>query len=262
VISILIVDDEALARDKLRRLLARHLDVSVAGEAANGEEAVAGVAGLRPDLVFLDIDLPDRSGFQVIESFEPGRVPLVVFVTAYDEFAVRAFEVHAVDYLLKPFEEHRLDAALERVRTRLAGSGGESIEPLLAMLAEMRARQHELERRLLGNDFATRLAIRDGAETVFVAVDGIDWVESADNYVEVHAAGRTHLLRETLAAMESRLDPRHFTRIHRGTIVHDLRVRSLRPQATGELEAVLEDGTALPVGRSYRERVLAKWQQH
>jgi two-component system LytT family response regulator len=261
MISVMIVDDEALARDKLRRFLGNRGDVRVVGEAASGSEAIDRIRESRPDLVFLDIDMPDRSGFDVIEELPADGAPLVVFVTAYDEYAVRAFDVHAVDYVLKPFEEHRLDAALTRARARLAGPARTPVEPLLALLGEMRARQHELERRLLGGGFSDRLPVKEGAETLFVPVASVDWIESADNYVELHVGGRTHLLRETLSAMEARLDPRQFTRIHRGTIVNDRRLRALRPQASGEMEAVLLDGTALPIGRSYRERVTAKWQR-
>jgi len=260
MIRALIVDDEDLARDKLKRLLAAHDDVHVVGEAKDGNEAVDLIREEQPDLVFLDIDMPHRTGFEVLDAIGTQTAPLVVFVTAYDEHAVQAFEVHAVDYLLKPFEEHRLRAAIRRAQERREGATA-SIEPLLGVLTEMRARQQQLEGRLLGNGYPKRIPVREGQETLFVDLDEIDWIEAADNYVQLHAGRRTYMMRETLAAMEARLDTRLFTRIHRGAIVNDGKVRSLRPQANGDLEAVLRDGTALPVSRSYRERVTTKWER-
>jgi len=261
MIRALIVDDEELARDKLRRLLAAHDDVRVIGEAKDGDEAVELLRQERPDLVFLDIDMPQRNGFEVLDAIDVDPVPLVVFVTAFDQYAVQAFEVHAVDYLLKPFEEHRLRAAIQRARERREGAGSVSIEPLLGVLAEMRSRQQQLEGRLLDDAYPHRIPVREGQEILFVDLEDIDWMEAADNYVQLHAGRRTYMVRETLAAMESRLDPKRFTRIHRGAIVNDRKVRSLRPQASGDLEAVLRDGTALPVSRSYRERVTTKWER-
>jgi len=249
-----VVDDEPLARARLRRLLTSRDDVELAGEAGSAAEAVALVRSTSPDLVFLDIDMPDGSGFDVIERVGVERMPLVVFVTAYDTFAVRAFEVHALDYLLKPFDGRRVDASLERARARLGDARPAGMEPLLAMLAEMRARGESTP-----GDYAERVLVRHGSETRVVRLADVDWIGSADNYVSLHVGRQAHLLRETMNAMATRLDPRRFTRIHRGTIVNDDRVRSLRTQAGGELEAVLEDGTALPVGRSYREGVIAKW---
>jgi two-component system LytT family response regulator len=249
-----VVDDEPLARARLRRLLTDRDDVELAGEAGSAAEAVALVRSTSPDLVFLDIDMPDGTGFEVIERVGVDHMPLVVFVTAYDTFAVRAFEVHALDYLLKPFDGRRVDASLERARARLADARPVGMEPLLAMLGEMRAR-----RASGAEPYAERVLVRHGSETRLVRLADVDWIASADNYVNLHVGPHTHLLRETMNAMAARLDPRRFTRIHRAAIVNDDRVRALRPQPGGELEAVLEDGTALPVGRSYREGVLTKW---
>jgi two-component system LytT family response regulator len=248
-----VVDDEPLARARLRRLLTARDDVELAGEAGSAAEAVALVHAAAPDVVFLDVDMPDGSGFDVIERVGVDRMPLVVFVTAYDTFAVRAFEVHALDYLLKPFDGHRVGASLERARARLADARPVGMEPLLSMLAEMRARRED------PGPYAERVLVRHGSETRVVRLADVDWIGSADNYLTLHVGQQVHLLRETMNAMAGRLDPRRFTRIHRGTIVNDDRVRALRPQPGGELEAVLADGTALPVGRSYREGVLAKW---
>ena len=261
MIRAVIVDDEDLARDKLKRLLGIHEDVRVVGEAKDGDEAVDLIRAERPDLVFLDIDMPRRTGFEVLEEVGAAQTPLVVFVTAYDEHAVQAFEVHAVDYLLKPFEESRLRDALARARARRENAAPVSIEPLLGALTEMRARQQQLEGRLLGDSYPRRLPVREGQETLFVELEDIDWIEAADNYVQLHAGRRTYMVRETLAAMEARLDPKVFTRVHRGAIVNDRKVRSVRPQANGDLEAVLRDGTAIPVSRSHRERVTTKWER-
>jgi two-component system, LytTR family, response regulator len=260
MIRAVIVDDESLARDKLRRLLGACEGVVVVGEAASAAEAIEEIRQVAPDLVFLDIHLPGRSGFEVVEALDRVRPPLVVFVTAYDVHALRAFEVHALDYLLKPFEIERLRTALDRARERLAGAPGRAIEPLLAMLAEMHQRQGELERRLRKNGEPDRLLVRDGQELVPLRVDEVGWVGAADNYVELHVGARTYLLRDTIAGLEARLGPCQFLRIHRGTLINMERLRAFRPTATGDLRAVLTDGTQLPVGRSYRERVTRRWK--
>jgi len=254
VIRVVVVDDEPLARAKLRRLLAAHNDVELAGEAGCVSDAVALIESASPDLVFLDINLPDGSGFEVIRRIPPRRMPLVAFVTAYDSFAVRAFEIHALDYVLKPVNARRLDASLDLARERLSNERAVDMKPLLAMHAEMRSRGDTT-----GSRYDDRILARHADETRVVRLVNVDWIGSADNYVNLHVGRHAFLLRETMNAMTARLDPRQFTRIHRGAIVNDDRVRALRPQASGELEAVLEDGTALPVGRSYREGVLAKW---
>ena len=258
---VVVVDDETLARDKLRRLLGACEDVAVVGEAANAVEAIERIQATAPDLVFLDINLPGPSGFEVVETLDRAHPPLVVFVTAYDQHALRAFEVHALDYLLKPFETERLRTALDRARARLAGAQGGAIEPLLAMLAEMHERQRELERRFTkGSQPADRLLVRDGQELVPLRVEEVTWVGAADNYVELHVGNRTYLLRDTIAALEERVGPHPFLRIHRCTLINVERLRAFRPTATGDLRAILTDGTQLAVGRSYRERVTRRWK--
>ncbi|NOT35111.1 MAG: response regulator transcription factor [Candidatus Eisenbacteria bacterium] len=259
MIRTVIVEDESLARDKLRRLLARASDVELVGEAATAEEAIAIVQELRPDLLFLDIRLDDRSGFEVLEALGRDRTsgPLVVFATAYDAHAVRAFEARALDYLLKPFDERRFDEALSRARERLTRLEGSP--DLRGLLEELRERQAALERHLASHagGYSDRVLVRDGAEMRLVALREVDWVSAADNYVELHVQSAKHLLRETLARFEQRVEPHGFLRIHRGVLVNLERVRSLRPTASGDLEAVLVDGTTLPISRSHRGRIAA-----
>ena len=257
--KVLIVDDETLARAKLRRLLSALPGVTIAGEATGGEEALRLVRTTAPDLVFLDIDMADRNGFDVLAAMGDDP-PLVIFATAYDAFALRAFDVHAVDYLLKPFDAERLAAAVTRARERLAQRVRDDREGLAAVLEEIRAQRDLLARAAAAGGWAERLMVRKGADLVPLPVEAIDWIGSADNYVEIHAGKETHLLRETLQSVESHLDPRSFARIHRGTIVNRARVRAVRLQATGELAVELVSGTLLPVGRSYRARVSARWQ--
>jgi two-component system, LytTR family, response regulator len=243
-IRALIVDDEPFARAGVRLLLARARDVEVVGECSNGLEAVAAIAETAPDLVFLDVQMPELDGFGVVEAVGAARMPAVIFVTAFDEHAIRAFDVHALDYLLKPLDDERFALALERARARLRGDGGRDLRAALAALVgQARLDAPPLE----------RLAVKSGGRVYFVAVDDVDWVEAADNYVSLHAGRETHLVHGTLGALERRLDPRRFLRVHRSTIVNLARVRELRPLFHGEYEIVLADGTRLTSGRSYRD---------
>jgi two-component system LytT family response regulator len=250
VIDVMIVDDEPMARARLRRLVEGEPDLRLRGEFARGDEAVAAIRERRPAAVFLDIDMPGMSGFEVVEALAPDERPLVVFVTAYDKFAVRAFEVHALDYLLKPYDPERFAATLARVRERLAAPAGApaDVASLSALLEQVRSRGPE------------RLVVRSGHEMVFVAVRDIDWIAAADNYVELHVGTEVHLLRETLAGVERRLANAPFTRIRRDAIVNLDRVRAVRPAEDGDFEIVLRDGRTLRLGRSYRARVTERWQ--
>ena len=264
MIDVLIVDDEPPSRARLRRLIAHEPDLRLIGECANGEEAVAAIRAGEPRLVFLDVDTPDMSGFDVLEALPPARRPAVVFVTAYDEFAVRAFEVHALDYLLKPYDADRFATALARARAHLLAGEDPALRPLAALLEEVRARQRVMQRDLKRREptYPERLVVREGAELLFVHVREVDWISSADNYVELHLGPRKHLLRETMAGVERRLDPEHFVRIRRDAIVNLDRVRSVRSGETGEPEIVMRDGSTHRLGRSYRARVTARWQGH
>jgi two-component system LytT family response regulator len=261
-IDVLVVDDEPLARARLKRLIEDESDLRLIGECVDGEEAIAAIRAGDPALVFLDVDMPDMTGFDVIEAIPPARRPAVVFVTAYDEFAVRAFEVHALDYLLKPFDADRFAATLARVRSQLATTRDTTLAPLAALLEEVRARQQSLERslRMPRAAWPERIVVRTGQELVFVRVRDVDWFSSADNYVELHIGRTAHLVRETLTNVERRLDPEHFVRIRRDAIVNLDRVRAVRIGETGEPEIVLQDGVTLRLGRAYRARVTERWQ--
>ena len=236
----ILVDDVKLARQRLRRLLGAFPDVEVAGECADAASAIATIAELAPDLVFLDIEMPEQDGFAVLAELPAAARPAVVFVTAYDQHAVRAFEANALDYLLKPVEPARLAATLDRVRAqRASGVGNAKLDALLRALERDR--------------YPTRLAVRGNDGTQLVRVAEIDWIEAAGNYLCVRAGKVTHVLRETLTQMESRLDPARFVRIHRSRIVNIDRIVKLSPLFNGDHTVQLGDGTELTLSRTYRE---------
>ena len=248
----LIVDDEPLGRRGVRARLARADDVEVVGECAGGREAVRSIRDLAPDVVFLDVQMPGLDGFGVVEAVGPGAMPVTVFVTAYDEHALRAFEAQALDYLLKPIDDDRFDRALDRARRRVAerreSALGRRVSDALAGAAGTpEAVPHRSPDARFLVDRAGRVAV--------VHADEVDWVEAAGDYVGLHAGRDVHLLRETMARMEDRLDPRRFVRIHRSTIVNVDRIRELRPRANREYDVVLHDGTELKLSRSYRDRL-------
>ena len=234
-LRIAIVDDEPLARSVLREMLAAHEDVELVAECANGFEAVKTVADLKPDLLVLDIQMPKLDGFDVLELV--GREIPVIFATAYDEFAIRAFDVHAVDYLLKPFGAERLAEALVRARARLASRERPAVEPLLAMT---RSERGPLQ----------RILIRNRADVHVIPVAKIDYLESQDDYVAVKSGGKTYLKEQTLSELESLLDPTAFVRIHRRYILNLSRLAKLELAVSDSRLAVLTDGTQLPVSRS------------
>lgn len=243
----LIVDDEPPARAKLRRFLAADAGVEVVGEAGSGPEAVERITELAPDLVFLDVQMPGLDGFGVLERLgqEGGRLPHVVFVTAYDEYAVRAFEVHAVDYLLKPFSPDRFAQALERAKERASGRRGDDLDRRLRqVLSEVRPPPPPLE----------RLLVPAGEKQIVLEVERIDWLEAEQNYVRLHVGTSSYLIRGTLAGLEARLDPRRFIRIHRSRIINAGRVREIHPWSHGDQLVVLQDGTELLLSRRYRDR--------
>jgi two-component system LytT family response regulator len=248
VIRALIVDDEPLARDGLRLLLAADRDIAEIDEARGGREAIARIEAVRPDLVLLDVQMPEVDGFGVIERVGAERMPAVVFVTAHDRYAVQAFELSALDYLLKPVTGPRFARALARAKSQLhqraAAGAGEQIRHLLDTLA--RPARH-----------LRRIAVRSGDATHFVDTDAIDWIAAAENYVELHAGTEHHLVHVALGALEKSLDPARFLRIHRSTIVQIDRIRSARPALHGEYELALADGTRLRSGRTYHEAVKA-----
>jgi two-component system, LytTR family, response regulator len=244
-IRVLVVDDEAVARRGIRRLLAGEPDVEVIGECGDGEAAVAAIAELKPDLVFLDVQMPELDGFDVVDTIGTARMPAVIFVTAFDQYAVRAFDVHAVDYVLKPVDGERFARALARVRARLA-------RPDHALANRIDATLDEL-RRLRPRNLPSRLAIRTHGRVRFVAVGDIDWIEAAGNYARIHAAGAPHLMRTTMADLESRLDPDCFVRVSRSAIVRADRLRELQPLFNGDFVVILRDGTQVTGSRRHRD---------
>ncbi len=257
-IRALIADDEPLARRGIRQLLEGHPDVIVAGECRNGRETLRALHSLAPDLVFLDVQMPQLDGFEVLRAFGAERMPAVVFVTAYDEFAVRAFEAHALDYLVKPVSEARFAEALRHVRERLRSNKAvELAQKLEALLAT-----HEGGgRRPAGGESpraeraVRRLVVPTASGEIVLDASEIDWIRAEDYYAAIYAFGKRHLIRESLASLEQRLDPTRFVRVHRSAIVSLDRVRELRSAGLGEWVVVLRDGTRVPVSRRRREQV-------
>lgn len=245
-IRTLIVDDEPLARRKIRRMLARDPEVDILDDCANGQQAIAAVSSHNPDLVFLDIQMPEVDGFDVLNSIAPTGTPFVIFVTAYDQYALRAFEVSAVDYLVKPFDRSRFEKALQRAKSRLATERGSDLnQQTLALLEELKARSSHVE----------RLVIKAGGRAFFLKTEEIDWIEAEGKYVRLHVGKESYLLREAISSMESQLDPKKFPRIHRSTIVNIERVRELQPWFHNEYRVILKDGTELMLSRSCRKRL-------
>jgi len=245
-IRTVIIDDERLARQRIRRMLSDVPGFEVAAEFENPEHGLAYLESNPAELLFLDVQMPGMDGFALLEALPPERTPMVIFVTAYDEYALRAFEVHAFDYLLKPFDQARFDKTIDRARKQLAGDGTNS-EKLIHLLNEFRQRNQE----------SARFAIKTPGRLYFVRQEDIDWMEAADNYVNLHVGSETHLIRETMNALEQRLDSRRFLRIHRSTIVNADRIKELRPWFHGEYIVLLKDGTELTLSRTYREKILS-----
>jgi two-component system LytT family response regulator len=241
----LIVDDEAPARRRIRRLLGFESDVVIAGECGDGDSALALIAREQPDLVFLDVQMPERDGFDVLKALPSEPLPAILFVTAHDRYALRAFDVHAVDYLLKPFTAERFRTAVARARERIsaktAGAG------VASLAASLRAQP----------SYLTRLPVRTGNGTVFVDLASVDWMDAADNYVRLHVRGREYLVRDTLASLEAQLDPARFVRVHRSAIVQIDRVAEIRSETHGDAELRLRDGTRVAVSRTWRSGVQA-----
>lgn len=248
-IRAVIADDEPLARRGVRQLLAREADVDIVGEARNGRETIQMVRALRPDLLFLDVQMPGPDGFAVLDALDDAQPPAIIFVTAYDDFAVRAFDARALDYLVKPLTETRFAEALQRSRERLQSNAAVALSQRLSSLLTTR----ELE-RLTAKRSATRIIVPTSTGELILDADEIDWIEADDYYAAIHARGRRHLMRQSLALLEQRLDTKRFVRAHRRAIVNIDRVRELRATA-GDTVLVLRDGTRVPVSRRRREYV-------
>jgi two-component system LytT family response regulator len=246
--KVLIVDDERLSRKRIRRLLSFEPDCTVVGECANGAEAVQALPCTRPDILFLDVQMPELDGFEVVRALNQSR-PLIVFTSAYDDYAVRAFDVQAFDYLLKPFHDERFRASLDRARSRIlserAGVVPGQWTEFVASLAQARPAPD-------------RIAVRNNGRVVFVKLDEIDWIEAADNYVCLHCGPDTHILRETMSDLEARLDSTRFLRVHRSAIVNLDRIKELQPWFRGDYRVILRDGTELTLTRSHREKLEAR----
>jgi len=242
----LIIDDEPLAREGVRMMLEDDPDISIIGECADGRQAVSEIRVQTPDLVFLDVQMPEMTGFDVLAEVGVELIPAVIFVTAYDKYALEAFEVHALDYLLKPFTRQRFVKALERAKASLRHTSSENISHRLAAL---------LQDLKPGEKYLERVVIKEAGRLSFLSVEELDWVEAADTYVRLHVGGKSHLIRGTMGGLESRLDPTKFLRVHRSTIINVKRIKELHPLFHGEYVITLLDGTQLNSGRSYREKL-------
>ena len=246
LIRVLLVDDEPLALSMMREMLQSDPQVEIVGESANGREALTAIRAHSPDLIFLDVQMPELGGFELLASLEPGNIPYVIFVTAYDQYAVRAFEVHALDYLLKPFDQERFNSSWQRARTRiLSERNGGMDQRILTLLEDLKA----------GSKYLERLVIKASGRIYFLDINEVDWIEAEGNYVSVHTARKSHLLRETIGSLESQLDPKKFVRIHRSSIVRIASIRELQPWFHGEYRVNLENGTQLALSRNYRDKL-------
>lgn len=245
-IRTLIVDDERLAREKVRTLLASEDDIQVVGECANGIEAVTAVRRYKPDLLLLDVEMPGANGFEVLQRLRSERLPMVVFVTAHDEYAVQAFEVEAVDYVMKPFDRARFHDAVRRAKRHLEEQNGEWEERIFRLLERVvKGREQKLE----------HFAIKSRERTFLLSVADIDWIEAQGKYIRLHAGETGYLIRESISDVEERLDARKFLRIHRGTIVNLKRIQEMHQGFGGGMFVVLRDGTKLTMSRRYRARI-------
>jgi two-component system LytT family response regulator len=242
----LIVDDQMIGRELLRRMLVNEPGIEIVGMAGNGPEAVEIIHQLAPDLVLLDVQMPDMDGFAVLGQIKPERMPMIIFVTAHDDFALKAFDVHAVDYLIKPCRQERLQMALRRARGNIQRhQTGEINQRLAALVQDFKGAPRKVE----------RLAVKTGGRILFLRLVDIDWVEAADNYVKIHIGKEEHLLRETLAALESKLPDDRFLRISRSAIVNVEHIREMHPMFHGEYIVVLRNGAQVTLTRGYREKL-------
>jgi two-component system LytT family response regulator len=253
-LRVVVVDDEPLARTGMRDLLARDPELEVVAQCADGREAVRAIGALRPDLVLLDVQMPEMDGFEVLREIGAERMPLVVFVTAYDRFALRAFDVAAVDYLLKPFDDERFLRAIQRAKHAVRNAEVGELGRRLAGLLERGGAEPPPSPPAA---YASRLMVKNTGRTVFVRVEEVDWIEADDYYAKLHVGERTHLLRESMASLESRLDPLRFFRVHRSAIVNLDRVREVQFLFRGEHVVILHDGTRLKLTRSRLDRLEA-----
>jgi two-component system LytT family response regulator len=238
----LIIDDELPARKKLAMLMREEADIEIVGQCANGLEGIAAIEEKHPDVIFLDIQMPGLNGFEMLEALGSDNLPFVVFVTAYDEYAVKAFEVHALDYLLKPFDRSRLQDCLARVRKQQHSNG---------------AKLHELLEQFRPKEYLSRFVVKTRGRVLLLKIDDVDSLEASGNYVELRSGKQSYLVRETLNDVERKLDPQRFARVHRSTIVNLDRIQELQPWSHGDFIVVLKDGAKLRLSRRYRQNLKA-----
>jgi len=245
-IRTLIVDDQLIAREMLRRLLKDETDIEIVGMSATGREALEAIKQHSPDLVFLDVHMPDLDGFGVLAELPEHHTPVIIFVTANDDFALKAFDVHALDYVVKPISEERLQRALKRARDHLRSrQGGDLNQRLNALLNDLKSSPRQTD----------RLAVKSGGRVIFLRLSEIDWIEAADNYVKLHTGGEAHLLRETMNALEKRLPADRFLRVSRSAMVNTEQIKELHPMFHGEYVVVLRSGAKVTLTRTYRDQL-------
>ncbi|MGD8868653.1 MAG: LytTR family DNA-binding domain-containing protein [Gemmatimonadales bacterium] len=251
-IRVVIVDDEPMAREGIRVLLMDDPDIEILGECAGGREAIGAIREAKPDIVFLDVQMPEVDGFDVVEEVGVENMPVVIFVTAYDQYALRAFEVAALDYLLKPYDDERFAAAVRRAKEQLRqGEVGDLARKLISLLEKQPGRT-TADPSLPAGRYLQRIMLKTGGRVTFLRVEEIDWIEAEGDYVRLHAGGSRHLLRDTMKRLEGQLDPSRFVRTHRSTIVNLDRIKELHPLFHGDYLIVLKDGTELKLSRSRR----------
>lgn len=250
-IRVLVVDDEPFARERVRRLLSNEPDVEIVGEAGDGASAISEIKKTKPDLLFLDVQMPGKNGFEVLENLQPEETPVVIFLTAFDQYAVRAFESAALDYLLKPFDEERFQKSVERARKQLERPAAEAAENFNSpKLEEARGEPFGTK-----DGFLERVLVKKGGRVFFFKADEIEWVEAYGNYVRLHFAAATYLLRETISNLETRLDPQKFVRVHRSGLVNLEKIRELQPVFGGRARLLLSGGAELSVSRRYNRKL-------
>jgi two-component system LytT family response regulator len=271
-IRVLVTDDEPIARRRIRRFLRAESNVEVIGEASNGREAIEAIRQHNPDLVFLDVQMPDVDGFGVVQALGADQMPAVIFVTAYDEYALKAFEVNALDYLLKPFDAERFKSAFQRAREHIdrvtTAQAGRRLKTLLEqVLQDDKVDVNTAAHALLGasgthaapkNGYLDRLMVKSDGRVFFVKVADVDWFEASGNYVRVHVSKTSHLIRETMNGIEASLNPQMFARIHRAVIVNLDRIKELQPWFAGDYVVILRDGRQLKLSRTYREQLQSR----
>jgi two-component system LytT family response regulator len=251
-IKTLIVDDEPIARERVRRMLREENGIEIVGECGNGAEAVAFINENQPDLVFLDIQMPEMTGFEALQSITSDKVPVIIFATAYDQYAIQAFDVHALDYLLKPFSRQRFQRAVGRAREQIEKTRvGKIDERLVSLLSDLKA----------GKKYLERLVVKSVGRVFFLRTDEVDWIEAAGNYAKLHVGREGHLIRETMNGLESKLNPDKFLRIHRSTLVNIDRIKELSPLFSGDYTVMLKNGVELTLSRNYRDRLLELFEK-